>query len=315
MPRRKALLIGINYTGSQNELAGCVNDVENVRRYLVHDKGFPHDPASMIVLTDNQHDPRYIPTGQNMLAAFHWLVSNNYGGDSLFLHYSGHGGQVKDPDGDRDSGFDDTICPVDFEQYGQITSDTLHRVLVTPLAPGVRLTVIFDCCHSGTAIELPFVYRSNEYGQVGLVDNIKQGIRLAAAARSLIQGGFSMQKVNDAKQLLAGAQSLFKGFSHHHKPTPEGLGEEKFVEDWNTEGRDVWMFSGCRDDQTSADTSIANEPTGAMSWAFIHTMREFPGQSYVEILQRTRALLSPKYSQIPQLSVGAQFDLKQPVAF
>jgi hypothetical protein len=62
MPRRKTLLIGINYTGSSNELAGCINDVENgqsyatyllhfiyavtaVRRYLVHDKGFPHDPA------------------------------------------------------------------------------------------------------------------------------------------------------------------------------------------------------------------------------------------------------------------------------
>jgi hypothetical protein len=57
------------------------------------------------------------------------------------------GGQVQDPDGDRESGFDDTICPVDFERSGQITSDTLHRVLVTPLAPGVRLTVIFDCCH------------------------------------------------------------------------------------------------------------------------------------------------------------------------
>jgi hypothetical protein len=45
----------------------------------------------MIVLTDNTNDPRYMPTGQNMLAAFHWLVSNNYQGDSLFLHYSGHG--------------------------------------------------------------------------------------------------------------------------------------------------------------------------------------------------------------------------------
>jgi Caspase domain len=56
------------------------------------------------------------------------------------------GGQVQDPDGDRKGKFD-TICPVDFEKSGQITSDTLHRVLVTPLAPGVRLTVIFDCCH------------------------------------------------------------------------------------------------------------------------------------------------------------------------
>jgi hypothetical protein len=29
MPRRKALLIGINYTGSKYELAGCINDVEH----------------------------------------------------------------------------------------------------------------------------------------------------------------------------------------------------------------------------------------------------------------------------------------------
>lgn len=45
----------------------------------------------MIVLTDNRREPQYQPTGQNMLAAFHWLVSNNNPGDSLFLHYSGHG--------------------------------------------------------------------------------------------------------------------------------------------------------------------------------------------------------------------------------
>jgi hypothetical protein len=53
-----------------------------------------------------------------------------------------------------------------------------------------------------------------------------------------------MQKVNDAKQLLAGAQSLFQGFAHRNDPIHEGLGEESFVEDWKTEGRDVWMFSG-----------------------------------------------------------------------
>jgi hypothetical protein len=67
--------------------------------------------------------------------------------------------QVRDPDGDRESGFDDTICPVDFEKYGQITSDTLHKVLVTPLAPGVRLTVIFDCCHCQAYLPLLRVYR------------------------------------------------------------------------------------------------------------------------------------------------------------
>ncbi|KAF8324509.1 caspase domain-containing protein [Amanita rubescens] len=224
MPRRKSLLIGINYFNSSTELAGCINDVENVRQYLINDKGFPHDPSSMVVLTDDRPEPHYQPTGQNMLSAFHWLVSNNNPGDSLFLHYSGHGGQT------------DTICP--------ITSDTLHRVLVSPLAPGVRLTVIFDCCHSGTAIELPFVYRSNEDGQIGLVDNIKKGVKLAVAARALIQGGFSMQKVDEVKQLISSANSFFKGLSHHKQP--EGLGEETFVEDWRSEGKDVWMFSGRR---------------------------------------------------------------------
>jgi Caspase domain len=48
----------------------------------------------MIILTDDSPDQYYQPTGQNMLAAFHWLVTNNYPGDSLFLHYSGHGGLV-----------------------------------------------------------------------------------------------------------------------------------------------------------------------------------------------------------------------------
>ena len=32
--RRKSLLIGINYTGSDNELRGCVQDVENVLEFL-----------------------------------------------------------------------------------------------------------------------------------------------------------------------------------------------------------------------------------------------------------------------------------------
>ena len=81
----------------------------------------------------------------------------------------GHGGQVPDPDGDRKSGFDDTIVPVDYEKTGQITSDTLHKTLVSALPPSSTLFVIFDCCHSGSAIELPFVYRSDEYGNVSMV--------------------------------------------------------------------------------------------------------------------------------------------------
>lgn len=147
--------------------------------------------------------------------------------------------------------------------------------------PQARLTILFDCCHSGSACELPFVFRPDEEGNVNLMDTLKKGAGLVRAAQNLLQGGFSMTKVNNAKMLLGGATDFFKSLHHRQDAADaEGLAEENFVEGWAAEGKDVWMFSGCADDQTSADTSIAGAATGAMSWAFIGTMRENPEQSY-----------------------------------
>ena len=234
----------------------------------------------MVILADDRKGPFY-PTGHNMLAAMQWLVSEP--GTQCFLHYSGHGGLVKDPDGDRDSGFDDTIVPVDYQQQGQLDSDTLHRHLVSKLAPNSNLFVVFDCCHSGSAIELPFVYRSDADGNVNLMDNVKQGVHLMSAAKHLLQGGFTYDKVNDAKQLYAGAQAFFKSFQHQGQEQEEGLGEEHFMEDWAHEGKSVFMFSGCKDDQTSADASIGGSHVGAMSWALLETLYSDPTLSYVQV--------------------------------
>jgi len=319
MPRRKALLIGINYYGTKHQLNGCVNDAFNMREYLVHNRGFSPSHHDMVLLTDSPENrgTSFEPTGANMRAAFHWLVTGNNPGDSVWLSYSGHGAQVKDPDGDRESGFDDTICPVDFESHGQIDSDTLHRAIVTPMIPSARLTILFDCCHSGSAVELPYVYRPNSHGEVNLIDNVKQGISLVTAAANLIQGGFTAKKIDDAKVLLGGAKSFFAGLQHRpdEETNEHGLGEEKFMEDWKGEGKDVWMFSGCADNQTSADTSIAGAATGAMSYGFISTMKADPNQSYIQVLQNTRVALKNKYQQIPQLSVGGLYDLNQRVSF
>jgi hypothetical protein len=318
MARRKALIIGINYSGTAHALGGCVNDAKHVQRYLVQNRGFPSDANSMVIMTDEPHNhgTAFEPIGKNVLAAMYWLVHDNNPGDSLWLSYSGHGGQVKDPDGDRESGLDDTICPLDWETNGQITSDTLHRVLVTPLLNGVRLTILFDCCHSGSAVELPYVYMADAGGSVNLLDSVGQGMKLMGAASHLLQGGFSVSKIQEAKEILGGAKSFFASLKHRKVEVNEdGLGEETFVEDWKSEGKDVWMLSGCRDDQTSADTSIDGEATGAMSYAFISTMQANPRQSYIQVLQSTRGVLKHKYKQLPQLSVGGLYDLNQMVAF
>ncbi|CAN8096795.1 unnamed protein product [Discula destructiva] len=317
MPRKKALIIGINYTGSEHALNGCINDAFNVRDFLVNERGFSDDPSNMVIMTDDPENEgtSFWPNGENMLAAFKWLTSYNEPGDSCWLSYSGHGGQVKDTDDDRPTGFDDTICPVDFPENGQITSDQLHRVIVSPMNPECRLTILFDCCHSGSACELPFVFRPDADGNVNLMDKLKKGAGLVRAAQELMQGGWSRDKVSDAKMLLGGATDFFNSLHHMrgHETDEDGLAAENFQEDWETEGKDVWMFSGCRDDQTSADATISGAATGAMSWAFIGTMKENPEMSYIQVLQDTRERLLNNYQQIPQLSCGGHYDLDQPL--
>lgn len=204
--------------------------------------------------------------------------------------------------------------------------------------PRARLTILFDCCHSGSACELPFVFRPDAEGNINLLDHIKKGVGLVHAAGQLMRGGFSRDKIADAKMLLGGATDFFNGLHHARNggADDEGLAPEQFDEDWEDEGKDVWMFSGCRDDQTSADATISGAATGAMSWAFIGTMREDPDLSYrqvcyfliltmlvtmnernalmeKQILQATRAKLVDNYEQIPQLSCGGHYDLDEPL--
>jgi metacaspase-1 len=115
------LLIGINYFGTSNALKGCVNDVRRIAPFLNKRYGF--DFADMIILTDDQQDPRFQPTRENIIRAMHWLVKDARPNDSLFFHFSGHGGQTEDLDGDEEDGLDETIYPLDFKKAGMIVDD------------------------------------------------------------------------------------------------------------------------------------------------------------------------------------------------
>jgi Caspase domain len=65
MSRKKSLLIGINYTGSENELRGCHQDVENVAEFLSY-RGYSDDPRSQVILRDDMGG-QYYPSGHNIL--------------------------------------------------------------------------------------------------------------------------------------------------------------------------------------------------------------------------------------------------------
>eukprot|EP01064_Diplonema_japonicum_P008751 TRINITY_DN16150_c0_g1_i1.p1 TRINITY_DN16150_c0_g1~~TRINITY_DN16150_c0_g1_i1.p1 ORF type:complete len:614 (+),score=133.67 TRINITY_DN16150_c0_g1_i1:1414-3255(+) len=76
-------------------------------------------------------------------------------GDFFVLHYSGHGGQVEDLDGDEESGFDQTL--VLRKKNGEtedLVDDDLALLLAKAAHPSVGLLVLADACHSGTVMDL-----------------------------------------------------------------------------------------------------------------------------------------------------------------
>ncbi|KAI9654320.1 MAG: Ca(2+)-dependent cysteine protease [Trizodia sp. TS-e1964] len=287
---RKALMIGINYFGQRGQLRGCINDVKNMSTYLNEHFGYKRE--DMVILTDDQQNPMSQPTKQNILRAMHWLVKDARPNDSLFFHYSGHGGQTEDLDGDEDDGYDEVIYPVDFRTAGHIVDDEMHRIMVQSLVPGVRLTAIFDSCHSGSALDLPYIYSTQ---------GVLKEPNLAKEAGQGLLSAISAYSRGDLSGVLGAATTLFK------KAT---TGSDAIAKSRQTKTSpaDVIMWSGSKDSQTSSDATIAGQATGAMSWAFVTALKKNPQQSYVQLLNSIRDELATKYDQKPQLSCSHPLD-------
>lgn len=165
---KRAVLIGINYFGSDCELRGCHNDVDTMKNFLCQ-----HGYTEFTVLRDTQGDTKFLlpdcPTKNNILSELNKAILKTVEGDYLFIHYSGHGSYLNDQNNDEKDGQDECICPVDYnssvnlytstsdlnEDSGFIRDDTLNDILVKGLAKGAKLRVCFDSCHSGSCLDLP----------------------------------------------------------------------------------------------------------------------------------------------------------------
>lgn len=168
---KKTLLVGINYVQNpQNQLHGCINDVLNVRSKLlsVYPKCTQHR-----VLTDTDPDPSGKPTRQNILDGVTWLLDGLKEGDAIYMHYSGHGGRVRDLNGDEASGLDNCIFPINGSRLEVLTDDELRAVLVNRVPAGVKAFVVFDCCYSGSGLDLRYNYLAPKFGTAVLTQNPK----------------------------------------------------------------------------------------------------------------------------------------------
>ncbi|KAJ6619790.1 peptidase C14, caspase domain-containing protein [Mycena sp. CBHHK59/15] len=283
--------IGINYVRQDAELRGCINDARNIQRFLCAKFGYRME--DIVMLTDDANNPRQIPTRDNIITAMQWLVRGASPNDSLFFHYSGHGGQTKDLDGDEADGEDEVIYPVDFKQNGHIADDLMHQIMVQPLPPGCRLTAIFDSCHSGSALDLPYIYSTE--------GKVKEP-NLAAEAGAGLKTALTSYARGDMGGVFKSAMGLVK------TATGGGQKAEQYARATRTSPADVISWSGCKDSQTSADAQEAGQATGAMSYAFVTALSQNPQQSYQQLLNSLRDILRAKYSQKPQLSSSHPMD-------
>ncbi|KAK9273930.1 hypothetical protein L1049_018742 [Liquidambar formosana] len=193
--RKKAVICGISYKFSRHELKGCLNDANlkyDARKRLRFNynsnifwnyviasaRSFEISVLDGLTKKEEETDPYRTPTKQNLRMALYWLVQGCQPGDSLLFHYSGHGSRQRNYNGDEVDGYDETLCPLDFETQ--------------------------DACHSGTVLDLPFLCRMRRNGQYVWEDHRPRS-------------------------------GMWKG----------------------TSGGEAISFSGCDDDQTSADTSVS----------------------------------------------------------
>jgi hypothetical protein len=158
---RKAVFIGINYPNSRSPLLNCINDAKNMRDLIRSRGGFDehlflsddsvNGVAGIGDSVDTGDNHNIMPTKHNIFAAFDWLFDGVKEGDHLFIHYSGHGGSVRDPARKESDGKNETLCNCDYEKVGEIIDDELNVKLVKRAVElGVHLFVITDSCHSGS---------------------------------------------------------------------------------------------------------------------------------------------------------------------
>jgi len=283
-PRRTALLVGINYNNNPDaRLNGCYNDIVNVSHYIRSALAYPASAVS--ILTDGNRGAAGAgtasalpPTRQNILAGMSALVAGMVAGDEAIFHFSGHGSLVRDTNGDEVTGLDSCLCPLDYN---------------APASAGGGII-------------------TDDEIRALLVNKVPRGARLYVILDCCHNGtGCDVRfKYEDFSILLSPPSAR----------TPVWRTQQKaFVQAKYTDTvGEVFMISGSRDEQTSADAYINNAFAGALTYAVFSILRANQATirtySWSALLRDVRHFMRVnRYSQIPQVMTGQLISPARPV--
>jgi len=243
----------------------AANDIQLVSSALSQ-QGF--DGGLVTVLRDAE------ATREGILLAIQNLLEKAGPGDMVYCHFSGHGQQIKDDNGDELDGYDEAIVPYDsprnyakgvYEGERLIRDDELGKLfkkIRKKIGASGQLIVVLDSCHSGS------------------------GTRGFAAARG------TERKMADSTWI---SRHLIKG-----KKTTE----EQFEAAESKKMAPMVAFFGASPDQLNFETSDQNgQLVGSLSYAFSKAFSKM-GQkttyrSLFESIRLEMALTAPR--QTPQV--------------
>jgi metacaspase-1 len=210
--------IGLNtvdpahYNGWDGRLQACEFDAQDMQG-IAEAKGF----ESTILLTKDATAERVSETIQDAAGQLET-------GDLLFLTYSGHGGQVPDTNSDETGdATDETWVLYD----RQLVDDELFS-LWGEFAPGTRIFVLSDSCHSGSVTRDLFDALVPQIAEKGMVDTPKP--RTKDMPRDVQEATYRAN------------EETYKAIQSSH-PSGESVDV----------GASVILISGCQDNQLSLD--------------------------------------------------------------
>ena len=217
--------IGINkvdprhYSGWDGALLACEFDANDMAD-LAKRRGFD----TRTILTKDA-------TAANVTAALTDAAGTLDTGDILFLSYSGHGGQVPDARGGKGDETDDKLDETWVLYDRQLLDDELYA-LWQQFKPGVRIVVLSDSCHSGTATKVIQAVRPE-----ALAGAIDLDLEPTAPPPEHVFRGMPKDLV----------MPVYRENHEVYDAVQRAGGDEVEVQ------AGVLLLSGCQDSQTSAD--------------------------------------------------------------
>ncbi|PBK79614.1 hypothetical protein ARMGADRAFT_1092975 [Armillaria gallica] len=172
-----ALLIGINVYYSSSDcspLRGCVNDVQTMVEFLVHDLGMSEGHIKCLLSSSSDIQNPFTGTEErrvdvdspihkhiiDTLLSLSTKPEIQYG-DNIIIYFAGHGSSYKCSDyylegGTSGEGYIDALCPMDRTSSSSTDysildiSDREINTILTELSleKGPHITFILDCCYS-----------------------------------------------------------------------------------------------------------------------------------------------------------------------